>query len=127
MGISFPGYNASIGIDLDIWTIEEGEKLTLEQKDELLIKHAKIFAENILKKYEIPFDAIWFREGEIPVKAFFRKSISASYLSQDDEFNLLIGSIQVYSYEDYYDACSDSTLRVYSLSPRQGRKGLYYG
>ena len=61
-GIGLLPTNASIIIDVDIWTDEEGAKLTETQKDALLLHHVHLFADHILTPYTIPWDAVWFME-----------------------------------------------------------------
>ena len=82
--MGFPIYNASITIGLDIWTVEEGAKLTRYQKDEKLLHYVQNFAENILKKYDIPLDAVWFVETGIP-----------KLYAKTDKFPTLVGGIKI--------------------------------
>lgn len=66
LGVDVVGWgitaNATILIHLDIWTKCKGAMLTQNQKDNLLLHHVYLFAEHILTKYAIPWDAVWFQE-----------------------------------------------------------------
>ena len=84
IGVGFPVANASIIIDLDIWTDEENEKFTESQKDDLLLHYVHIFAETILTKYTIPWEAVWFSEmGPIELDG------------KSDKYSTLIGGLTV--------------------------------
>lgn len=112
IGVGFPIANASIIIDLDIWTDEENEKFTEAQKDALLLHYVHIFAETILTPYAIPWEAVWFSEMD-PYELDGKK----------DEFPTLIGGIKVETVDWFpFPIVHDSTLCFTAY--RSGEKGF---